>query len=204
MITIVFTLIGIIVGHILSYFSQTFLIRKQTSYRIAENIIEKRIQAYDNLYREVKFLRLMDQAEFDDNKKANEKIIRYPKILKNYETLANYYNNLLNVYNEYSQWYSNELITTFNFFQDYIMNCGHVMNRIPENTIINFAIDLHKDILKISSMFDKPILSFYTKECLKQFDGLNSDLWHKLPTSDTIKLLEETVLYKNYINKANI
>lgn len=189
---------GILLGSVLTYFSQNMLLRKKTVLKFAEKVIDKRLEAYDKIYIVIKKLRIMTQVGYEKNENPNELIVRKPMILSDYNTLSMFITEMNNVYSQYSQWYDIELTRTYYFYQDYIINCSSYYASLTDN-IEEFSISLKTDFIELGLMFDKAILNFYTKDLYKINKKVDSYKWHKLKKAETIKLLENTVLFRKYL-----
>jgi len=190
---------GIVLGSIFTFLFQNILYKKQAVLKIAEKVMDKRIEAYDKIYVVVQKLRVMTHIGVREHVDPNERIIRKPFILSSYDILSDFINEMTDIYSQYSQWYSIALIRAYNYYQDYISNCSRYYLDLGDD-VEDFSISIKDDFIKLGVMFDEAIFQFYTKDCYRIGNSLDSGKWHKLPKEETEERMRNTKLYKLYIN----
>jgi hypothetical protein len=198
---ILISLGGLIVGSFLTLIVQFYLSKKQTELSLSEKMIERRINAYNELYEKVKELRFMMPIMLINNEDENEKLKRKPRILLDLESLDDFINKTLDIYNRNSQWFSNDVVKEINYMQDYLLNVRTIFQDLTKESKEVFASDIKDDFIELGTIIDKAILPFYKNKYLKLKEDIGLLKWHKLRKEETLKRINNTILAKKYINQ---
>ncbi|MGE9042976.1 hypothetical protein ACO2KM_15020, partial [Leptospira interrogans] len=193
------TLFGIILGCFLTFLSQYILSKRQIKVKFIEKIVENKIKAYDELYYLLKILKSIDINRIDDSLNQEEALVRYPIVLKDFNTFLVYCNEVTSTYNKYSHLFSIDLIRLFNFLQDYLINLEIIIKKYNPEQIIEIGINIKKDFIDLSSEFDKIMYKFYNNDIYKLKINIDINKWHKFKKYETNMKLKKTLLYKYYI-----
>ncbi len=199
-------LVGVILGGVLSLFVQNSLYKNQARIRIIEKVYDKRLNAYEKLYVQIKNLRTMKPIYWDYSRADEEKLIRIPVIISDEESFNEYLSAINEAYHEYSHWYSTELNREYYYLQDYLLNLKEVFDNIPIEGRIEFGNDIRSDIIEIGSRFDSIFQDFYSNQIYKLDKESKLPERHKLQKEETYKRMEKTQLmrYRKMIENRNI
>ncbi|WP_235592613.1 hypothetical protein [Leptospira interrogans] len=193
------TLLGIIIGCFLTFLSQYILSKRQIKVKFIEKIVENKIKAYDELYYLLKILKSIDINRIDDSLNQEEALVKYPIVLKDFNTFLVYCNEVTSTYNKYSHLFSIDLIRLFNFLQDYLINLEIIIKKYNPEQIIEIGINIKKDFIDLSSEFDKIMYKFYNNDIYNLKINIDINKWHKFKKYETNMKLKKTLLYKYYI-----
>ncbi|EMN25374.1 hypothetical protein [Leptospira kirschneri] len=194
-------LFGIIIGCFLTFLSQYILSKRQIKVKFIEKIVENKIKAYDELYYLLKILKFIDINRIDDSLNQKEALVRYPIVLKDFNTFLVYCNEVISPYNKYSHLFSIDLIRLFNFLQDYLINLEIIIKKHNPEQIIEIGFNIKEDFIDLSSEFDKIMYKFYNNDIYKLKINIDINKWHKFKKYETNIKLQNTSLYKYYISK---
>ena len=191
---------GAIVPILIQYFSGIGILRREGKHRIAEKIIEKKLEAYEDLMVIAKSIRKVQiyKGELINDFPIEEKYgtYRYPSLLDSLDIYKQWLKDTVQIYERNSEWLDNDITREFNYFQDYIMSVDRVVNNLksPDN-IRTLGCLLRQDFINISKKIEKLAFKFYSKKVFKmKFE--NKSKWHKYDKDLTHKRLKNSHLLK--------
>lgn len=186
-VTPIISFVGVIIAAFLAFLSSSFLKKKETKLKISEKILDKKLEAHEDVLKLSKYLR----STISDNRFSSEnELISYPIILS---SKANYYDwkkDLFIKANNNSHWLTKEVKQELFFIQDYIINLDKTLENVPDENLIKVAIILKKDFIDLSNNLERSIIKYFDKgwKNLKIISTQNID---KLPKSITQMRLEK-------------
>lgn len=150
--------VGVIIGAFLAFLSSSFLKKKETRLKISEKILDKKIEAHENVLELAKLLR----STLSVNAFTVEKeLITYPLILHNKENYIDWKSHLYAKGNKNSHWLSESTHKELFFIQDYFVNLDNTLENVPDENMKMVAIILRNDIINLSTNLEKSIIEYF-------------------------------------------
>lgn len=197
--------IGVIITVFIQYVSGIGIIKKEAGHRIAEKIVEKKINAYDNLLLVINSMRNVKvyDKEIDERFPFEEQHAphRHPLVLDSLENYYEWLDFIRDVYQNIGLWLDNDALKELYYFQDYINALDIRINNLKSKQNIDlFGCVVRQDFIDIALNLEKLAFSFYGKKIFK-FKFNEKNKWHKYPKDVTVKRLNfsNLVKYKEYI-----
>jgi hypothetical protein len=195
LITPVLSFVGVIIAAFLAFFSSSFLKKKETLLKISEKILDKKLEAHENVLQLAKYLR----STISDNKFTVEmELITYPMILANKENYLDWKKDLFIKSNSNSHWLSNDVIKEIYFIQDYFANLDKTLENIPDENIEKIGIILKNDFINLSNNLEKTIVKYFEKGW-KDLKTISNNEKYKLPKKISLERLENYNLSKRHL-----
>lgn len=186
-------LIGVVIGLIFTFFTNSYLKAKEVRLRIVEKIFDKRLKAHEDLLSMAKELRTTVSTH---SSKDGENIDSYPALLHNIEYFNHFKGNFSVTVNANSHWISIELFRLLNYIQDYLENVSQTVLKISETNFLQFGVIVKTDFIDLAAELEHETLKFFEKDIynvnLKTTKG-----HHKWPKEYTIERINSTALMKN-------
>jgi hypothetical protein len=195
LITPVLSFVGVIIAAFLAFFSSSFLKKKETLLKISEKILDKKLEAHENVLQLAKYLR----STISDNKFSVEReLITFPIILANKENYLEWKKDLFIKSNSNSHWLSNDVIKEIYFIQDYFVNLDKTLENIPDENIEKIGIILKNDFINLSNNLEKTIIKYFEKGW-KDLKTISNNEKYKLPKNISLERLENYNLTKRHL-----
>jgi len=195
LITPLLSFAGVIIAAFLAFFFSSFLKKKETRLKISEKILDKKIEAHENVLQLAKYLR----STISENQLTVDlELITFPIILANRENYLDWKKDLFIKSNNNSHWLSNNVLKELYFIQDYFVNLDNTFENVPDENIKNIGIILKNDFVSLSNNLEKSILKYFEKgwEDLKTIDiGDN----HKFPKEESLRKLKDLNHSKRFL-----
>ncbi len=189
----VFTaLIGVIIGAVLNNFVNWKLKTKETKLKIIEKLIDKKINAYEEVLKIVKTLRAMHSTGLAD-KDLN--LIGYPVVLKNKNEFKKFHLDFSSIANDHSHWLDIKIIRELFFIQDYILTLKINLENVDERYYFEIGKIIKQDFVDISKALEDITLNCYQNK-ISKIKIEKAEGWHKYIKSETLKRMSNTVLIK--------
>lgn len=195
LLTPVFTLIGVLIGTLLTFITSWFLKSREIKLKISSQLIEKRIEAHEKILSLAKSMR----ATISTNKvNVENEYITYPLIFSNKESYLNWRSDFFLIANESSHWLGKEVTNELFFIQDYVTNLDKRLEKAPDKNYQAIGIILRDDFIKMATNIEKSVISFFDTgwRSLKINDkkGIN-----KYPRKTSLKRLKEQSLFRRHL-----
>ncbi|UBM61304.1 hypothetical protein LA303_07690 [Candidatus Sulfidibacterium hydrothermale] len=195
LLTPIYTIIGIIIGALLTFITSWFLKKRETKLKISSQLIKKRINAHEKILTLAKTMR----ATLSIDKINTENVyITYPIIFQTKESFQNWRSSFFLTTNEYSHWLGLKVTRELYFIQDYIVNLDKRLEKVPSENYLQIGIILRNDFLSMASNVEKEVISYF-ESGWKNLKIEKNNKWHKFPKKVSLKRLEETNLYKRHL-----
>lgn len=195
LITPVFTLLGVMIGTILSFITSWLLKSRETKLKISTQLIEKRIEAHEKVLILAKSMR----ATFSlDKVNAESEYITYPLIFHNKTNYQDWRNNFFFITNEHSHWLGRDILRELFYIQDYIVNLDKRINKLPEENYISIGVILKADFVYMAENLEKNVVDYFERgwKTLK-IQSKRSGI--KLPRKESISRLNNSNLFKRHL-----
>ncbi|WPR71298.1 hypothetical protein SLW70_15370 [Flavobacterium sp. NG2] len=195
LITPLLSFIGVIIAAFLAFFSSSFLKKKETLLKISEKILDKKLEAHENVLQLAKYLR----STISDNKfTVDKELITYPIILANKDNYLDWKKDLFIKSNNNSHWLSNEVINEIYFIQDYFLNLDQTLENVHDENLINVGIILKNDFIDLSNNLEKKILLYFDNGW-KNLKTISNNKKHKLAKKVSLERFEKSNLNKRHL-----
>jgi len=196
----IFVLSGVFVGAICTFiftFVKDIIInRYNVKNKIRQQLIEKRLEAYDKIMLLTKEMRVTFNT-YQLNSENEYKT--YPLIFTDKNQYDKWRATFTYICNEYSHWLNKEVIHEIYYVQDYICNLDKRLKDINEDNYVAIGIIVKPDFLNMSNWLEEAILSFYEKGWAK-FKIRDKYKRHKLPINITKKRLNNSDMMKRHLD----
>ena len=195
LITPLLSFVGVIIAAFLAFFSSSFLKKKETRLKISEKILDKKLEAHENVLQLAKYLR----STISENKfTVDLELITFPIILANRKNYLEWKKDLFIKANINSHWLSNEVLKEIYFVQDYFVNLDQTLENVPDENIQNIGIILKNDFVNLSSSFERSILKYF-ENGWKDLKTITTNENCKLPKKVSLERLNNYNLTKRYL-----
>ncbi len=192
--------IGVLIGTLISFWTNYLIKSKETALRIHEKIFDKKVIAYENLLNLSQAMRITNTTQIIDKTTVVKK---YPNSLKNRESLISFAKKYNKSANENSFWVDIEIVRLLHFFKDYLTHLSITLKDIPEEQFMNAGIIIKNDFLRYAHELETKVTVFFEMEIekpkLKTRRG-----YFKYDDETYKKLLMDTELKKNEANIINL
>ena len=187
-----FAIAGIVIGAGLSFLRAWVMKRREVKLRLREKVLDRRIQAHEQVVKLVKPMRTMVLLGYreDDGETA-----RTPAPLQSPKDFEQWYSNHYSGVRESTTWLATEVKRELNLFQDYIINLTSVLNHAGEDEYAEIGRIIRNDFISFSERMEKLAFEFFESE-LTNLELNSLQDWHKYPREKTIERLEDTALMK--------
>lgn len=188
----VFTLLGIIVGAVLTFFFTWLLKGRELKLKLREKILDRRIEANDKI---VEFSKSLRKASSLDRPDGEGGIAACPAFLVNRNKFDEWYQHFLKIMSKTSTWLSPALTREMNFMQDYMVNLEKFISLLPQEYYPEFGAMIMNDFIDLSQSIEKLAFNFFVKE-LPKFRMSDITQWHKYTKKETIDRLNKTKFFR--------
>jgi hypothetical protein len=161
----IFTVLGFIIGALVSFIGNWLLKKKELVLRLREKVLDKRIQAHENIIQLSISIRTMNILGFE-NKQGE--LSRMPYMFSSRKHFDEWYM----LYNELTAtsttWLSTELTRELNLFQDYIVNLYEKIKLMTDSNITVLGTIVRQDFIDFSSSLEKFSFKLFSSRSLPQ------------------------------------
>jgi hypothetical protein len=189
---VIFTLLGVILGGLLTFLSNWFIIKKKMKLKLKEKVLDKRVQAHENIINLTKTLRTMEFLGIDTEL---SEVQRIPYMFSSRQKFDEWYMIYIKLISDSTTWLSNDLIKEINLFQDYIVNLFDKIKNLDDNKLKIIGNVVKYDFIEFSGHLERIAYRLFEKDLYKlKLSDLKK--WHKYEKSEIIKRLQNTELLK--------
>jgi hypothetical protein len=193
--TVIFTLLGVTLGALITFIGNLVLKRNELKLKLREKVLDKRMQAHENIINLTKTLRTMNILGFDSKTKE---VLRIPNILTSRQQFDEWYTQYYNLTAYSTTWLSTDLTRELNLFLDYIINLYEKIQNIDDKKIILIGYIIRQDFIDFSGELEKLAFILFERDLYKlKLNDLKK--WHKYEKTETEKRLQNTELLKKEI-----
>jgi len=165
--------------------------KKDLYYRLWEKVLDRRIQAHEQVIQLSKTLRTMVSLGYPEE---DGQLARTPAIMQSREEFDNWCAQFWQVVAPGSTWLSTEVTREVNLLQDYIVNLYEFLREVDSAHFPEVGAILRNDFIQLSDRIEKLAFSFFSRDLSKLRIGDLSE-WHKYPLEETQRRLAETALF---------
>lgn len=183
------TLLGTCVTGAINYFTKT----KETKLRLAEKLLNKKIEAHESLIRLIGLIRSM---VLKGGQTVDGDLIRFPKIMESRESMEIFLDQFNLVQSNCDRWFSANLKREMSFFLDYFVNLNEYSRLAEDEAIQDAGILIRTDFILIANSLEDIAHDFFNKDMIR-LKYKTDRKWHKYPIKKTMKRLGQTEFYKN-------
>ncbi|PNW24942.1 hypothetical protein [Formosa algae] len=187
-------LIGLIIGSILTFLFSSNLKSKETKLKISEKLIDKRIDAHEQV---LKLAKLMRSSHTENQFNSEKELITYPLIFLTEDNYRDWRANYFLVTNEYSHWLSIPVLNELFYIQDYIVNLDKTLENVHEENFKPIGIILKMDFIEMSTNLEKQVIKYFEKGWSNL--SIKKKGNYKLPKQESLKRLKESNFTKRYL-----
>jgi hypothetical protein len=191
-ISAIFALLGTLLGALLTLVGTWFLQSRANKAHLLEKILDRRIQAHENIIEMSKLLRMMDSLGYSE---IDGELVRYPNIMASKESLDDFLYKFAQTAKVSSTWLSTEVIREVYFAQDYFIYLYEMLRPKESATFPEIGRIIRQDFINISDTLEKYSFDYFKNDLTKlKVNDLSK--WHKYPLEITKKRLGETILFQ--------
>ncbi len=192
-----YAIYGVVVGAIITLIGAWAGRRQGYRLKLWDKLIDKKIKAHESVI--CVALEMRKTCPLGGRNENNE-LRRIPYVLRSFEDFEIFLENFTVNSLTYSSWLTGYTRKEFNFTQDYLVNVHEYISKLSVEELRVLAENIHLDFIALSSELEKTAFEFYKKDVLK-FNVSDLKKWHKYDINTTLKRLENTHLFKLYLNK---
>ncbi|MFA5297604.1 MAG: hypothetical protein WC389_05285 [Lutibacter sp.] len=187
-------IIGLIIGSILTFIFSSNLKSKETKLKISEKLIDKRIDAHEQV---LKLAKLMRSSHTENQFNSAKELITYPLIFLTEDNYRDWRQNYFLITNEYSHWLSISVLNELYYIQDYIVNLDKTLENVPEDNYKAIGIILKMDFIQMSTNLEKQVVEYFERGWSNL--SIKKKGNYKLPKNESLKRLEKSNFTKRYL-----
>jgi hypothetical protein len=187
-----FTLAGAALATIASFLTASIMARKETSLKLREKILDRRIEAHERIIELSHSLRAMFPLGGID---AQGELSRTPSILGSKEAFDGWFRHYFEIMLSSSNWLGTNLIHELNLLQDYIVNLNEYLRNVPNENYQKVGQVIRLDFIKFSESIERLAFEFFIND-LEKLKISPLPKWHKYPLEETKRRLQDTDLFK--------
>jgi len=188
----IFALLGVLSGAILTFFGTWTLQNQEAKTRLLEKILDRRIQAHENMIELAKLFRGVTILGFVE---TDGDLARTPIVMASKESFDEFLSKFYRTGMENSTWLSTEVVREYNFVQDYLINLYEFVQNVDSENFSEVGRLIRQDFIEFSGNLEKKSFNFFTGD-LTKFKLNDLSQWHKYPLKTTNKRLEQTQFFK--------
>lgn len=188
----IFALLGAISGSLLTGLFGYIAKSKETKLRVTEKIIDKKIQAHDNLIDLISLIRTMVLlGGWDDLKELK----RTPQAMLGQQEFSDFLVRYTNMRNSSERWFSFTLKREISLFLDYIVTLKELARTASDEQLQEIGSLIRYDFIEFAVKIENAAHVFINRDLLT-LNHKTDRRWHKYKLDDTIKKLNDTRLFK--------
>lgn len=190
-LTSIFALGGVVLGALGTSINNHILKRKETRLRIIEKVLEKRIDAHEEILGLTKSIR---QVVGTGMKDENNNAITYPLCMQSKDHLLSFIEVSFPIIHKNSHWLDTKLERELSFFQDYTISLSHQMSKVNDDLIFTeIGIIIKQDFINLASILEDLAFNFFRFEITSLKLNQHNE-WHKYPKEETQRRFSKTEL----------
>jgi uncharacterized iron-regulated protein len=162
-ITAIFVLLGTIIGAVLTFVGTLIHQNREMRNRFLEKLIEKRMEAHEQIISLTKMLRSMKSLGYSEE---NGELARSPICLNSKEDFNEAFARFYQVGINSSTWLSTVVTREFNFIQDYLINLSEFLKDVDSQKYPKIGQIIRQDFIDFSSTLEKYAFNYFQKELL--------------------------------------
>jgi len=196
----IFAILGTLAGAALTFFGTWILQNQEVKNRLLEKVLDRRIQAHENIIELSKLLRSMVSLGYEEK---DGQLARTPILMTSKESFDGFLKQFYKTGTESSTWLSTKVTREYNFVQDYLVNLNEFVTNMDSENFPEVGKLIRQDFIDFSSNLEKFSFEFFTTDLTKlKMNDLSK--WHKYPVEVTQKRLAETQFFNRKDDIAKI
>jgi hypothetical protein len=190
----VFALIGALGGSLISYIGSFLLKKREFNLQLWGKLIDKRIEAHENVIVIALEMRVMVALGGFDN---DGELRRAPQVLISKEEFDRWFTRFTQLTLRGTTWLTTDAKRELNFVHDYLVNLHLNLSNIASEKFLLVGEVVRQDFLDLSSSLEKNSFGYFE-------DGINTlkldslEKWHKYERNVTDARLGKTKLMCNF------
>lgn len=188
----VFAIIAGLLGAIVTGLFGLFGKSRETKLKLAEKIVDKKLEAHDQIINLANLMRVMHVVE---GIPSGKELPRYPAFLANREAFDNFWFQLGQVQSKSDRWLNAELRRELCFCIDYLVTLHKWTEQVDDIGLPRLGVAIRSDIIDISSRIEDAAHEFINNDVIK-LNFKTDRRWHKFKPEQTEKMFEDTILMK--------
>ena len=188
----VFTIIGVLLGSVVTgafgYFSKS----RETKLKLAEKIVDKKLEAHDQI---INLANSMRTVVVVDGQCDDVELPRYPALFSSRDKFDEFLTYLSQVQSKSERWLSAELKRELCFFIDYIVTLRKWTENVDDFGLPRLGVALRNDFIDMSSRIEDAAHEFINNDVVK-LKFKTDRRWHKFSPNKTEELFSSTILMK--------
>ncbi len=193
-VNLVIALGGAVGGAFISLVVGWLLRKRDYDLRLWDKLLERRIQAHENLIKVALEMRVMVALGTVD---AEGEVIRAPQVLVSQEEFEQWFASAINNCLAGSTWLSIDAKREASFLQDYLVTLHLHLQPIASEDYLSVGSIIRQDFIDISANLERVAFRFFEKDA-RRLKLSNLDEWHKYPREQTEKRLKDTRLLQSW------
>ena len=187
-------IVGLVIGSILTFIFSSNLKSKETKLKISEKLIDKRIDAHEQV---LKLAKLMRSSHTENLFNSAKELITYPLIFLTEDNYRDWRQNYFIITNEYSHWLSISVLNELYYIQDYIVNLDKTLENVPEDNYKAIGIILKMDFIQMSSNLEKQVVEYFERGWSNL--SIKKKGSYKLPKNESLTRLGKSNFTRRYL-----
>lgn len=196
-------LVGVIIGLVVSQAIEFLRVSREAKIRQKEKIIDRMIAAHEAVIEAADVM--MTTVLLDNVKNLLDDVdnpVRGVGIVTSVQLYEAWMFQFKRVHSQ-QMWLSSKVLKEVYFTQDYSVNLYGLMKTMSESELETLSVVVMKDFIKQSGILREESVAFITKKAINLELDVNPKRWHKYKKEVTIKRLQETKLFKVYLNNSD-
>jgi hypothetical protein len=196
-------LAGVIIGLIVSQVIEFLRISREAKIRQKEKIVDRMIAAHEAVIEAADIMMttaLLDNVENLPEDADNP--VRGVGIVTSVQLYESWMLQFKRVHSQ-QMWLSPKVLKEVYFTQDYSVNLYGLMKSMTDAELETLSVVVMKDFIKQSGILREESVAFITKKAVNLELDVNPKRWHKYKKEVTIKRLQDTNLFKTYLNDSD-
>lgn len=188
----IFALLGVISGSLLAGIFGYLSKSRETKLRITEKVVDRKLQAHDNL---IDFLGQIRTMVLLGGWDGENELKRTPLIMIGQQELSDFLVNFSNMRNSSERWFSFGLKREISLFLDYVVSLNELVRTASDEMLQEIGGLIRYDFIEFALKIESSAHDFINKDLLS-LDHKTDMKWHKYKPDETIKRLGDTRLFK--------
>lgn len=154
----VFALIGAFGGSLISYIGSFLLKKRELNLRLWEKLIDRRIEAHDNVIVIALEMRVMVALGGFDN---DGELRRAPQVLISKDEFDRWFTRFTQLTLRGTTWLTTDAKRELNFVQDYLVNLHHNLSSVHSERFLLVGDVIRQDFIDLSSSLEKSAFGYF-------------------------------------------
>lgn len=185
---------GAVGGALISLVVGWLLRKRDYDLRLWDKLLERRIQAHENLIKVALEMRVMVALGTVD---AEGEVIRAPQVLVSQEAFEQWFTSATGSNLKSSTWLATDAKREANFLQDYLVTLHLHLQPVASEDYLSVGSIIRQDFIDISVNLERSAFRFFEKDA-RRLRLSSLDDWHKHPREQTEKKLKDTQLLQRW------